>query len=147
MQAIMAVTVLAFAFSSLAVADIYTWTDARGVVHFTDTPPPDKRYRSAEVTAPVTVPMADNLHQQRRISKIHKQVQTIRLADRKRGSPENNLRAKANAKHQKNCASYRRKIARIQSQLRAGYSNNKGNSLHQKRRNLGQTLSRECILR
>ncbi|SHK23910.1 protein of unknown function [Marinobacter antarcticus] len=147
MPRIMAVAVLAFVFSSPAVAGIYTWTDASGVVHFTDTPSPDKSHRSVEVAAPVTVPMAENLQQHRRISEIREQVQGMLSPDRKRDSARNKSKEKAIAKQAKICAGYRRKLAQVQSQLRAGYGNSKGNSLRRKRRNISLSLGRECILR
>lgn len=147
MPGIMAVAVLTFVFSSPAVAGIYTWTDASGVVHFTDTPPPDKNHRPVEVAAPVTVPMEENLQQHRRISEIREQVQGMLSPDRKRDSARNKSKEKAVATQAKICAGYRRKLAQVQSQLRAGYGNSKGNSLRRKRRNISQSLSRECILR
>lgn len=147
MPGIMAVAVLTLVFSSSVFADIYTWTDARGVVHFTDTPPPDKRHRSVDVVAPVTVPMADNLQQHRRISVIREEVQGMLSSDRKRGSARNKSKEKTLAQQNKTCSSYRRELAKIQAQLRSGYGNSKGNSLRRKRRNVSQALSRECILR
>ena len=147
MPRIMAAAVLIFVFSSSVVADIYTWTDASGVVHFTDSPPPNKRYQPVEVAAPITVPMANNLHQQKRVSGIREQVKDMLSTDRKGDASRKKSKAKAVAKQKKTCANYRRKLAQVQSQLRAGYGNSKGNSLRSKRRNLGQALGRECILR
>lgn len=147
MPGIMATAVFLLVFASSATAGIYTWTDAGGVVHFTDTPPPDKNHRPVEVADPVTVPMADNLRQHRRVSEIRTQVQGMLGSDRKRDSVRSKSQAKAAAKQEKACTSYRRKLAQVQSQLRSGYGNTKGNSLRRKRRNLSQSLSRECILR
>lgn len=147
MPGIMAIVVLIFVFPLPVAAGIYTWTDAQGVVHFTDTPPPGKDSRPVEVAAPVTAPMARNLQQQKRVSKVHKQVQAMLSSDRKRSAVRTKIKEKNRAKQQRACAGYRRKLARIQSQLRAGYSNSKGNNLRRKRRQLGQSLSRECILR
>ena len=147
MPGIMAAAVFLLMFPASAVAGIYTWTDASGVVHFTDTPPPDKSHRSIEIAAPVTVPMAVNLRQHRRVSEIREQVQGMLTSDRERDSARNNSKAKATAKQDKACASYRSKLAQVQSQLRSGYGNTKGNNLRRKRRNLSQSLSRECILR
>lgn len=147
----MAVGILVFVCSSSVFADIYTWKDTQGVVHFTDAPPPDQNYKPVEVATPVIVPMASNLSQKRRASKIQKRVQAAQSSDYKRGSvgkdSETKARAKARARQKKNCANYRRKLANIQSQLRAGYSNSKGNSLRRKRRKLNQSLNWECILR
>lgn len=147
MPGIMAAAILIFVFSSSAIAGIYTWTDASGVVHFTDTPPPGENHRPVEVAAPVTVPMAENLQQHRRISEIHEQLQGMLPPDRKCDSARNKSKEKAIAKQAKICGDYRRKLAQVQSQLRAGYGNSKGNSLRRKRRNISQSLSRECILR
>lgn len=147
MPGIMAAAILIVVFSSSATAEIYTWTDANGVVQFTDAPPPDKKHQSVEVTAPVTVPMAENLEQHRRVSGIRKQVRGMLSSDRKSDSGRSKSKAKALAKQEKSCASYRRKLASVQSQLRAGYGNSKGNNLRRKRRNLAQSLSRQCILR
>ena len=147
MPGIMASAVFLLIFASPATAGIYTWTDASGVVHFTDTPPPDKNHRPVEVAAPVTVPMADNLGQHRRVSEIREQVQSMLVSDRKRDSTRSKSKAKAAEKQEKTCTSYRRKLAQVQSQLRSGYGNSKGNNLRRKRRKLSQSLSRECILR
>ncbi|MDO6822615.1 DUF4124 domain-containing protein [Marinobacter sp. 1_MG-2023] len=147
MPGMMAVAVLTLVFSSSVCADIYTWTDALGVVHFTDTPPPDRPHRPVEVVAPVTVPMAENLQQHRRISAIREQVQGMLSSDRKEDSARNKSKEKMLAQQNKTCASYRRELAKIQAQLRSGYGNSKGNSLRHKRRNVSQALSRECILR
>jgi hypothetical protein len=68
-------------------------------------------------------------------------------SDRTSGAARKKTKEKHAAKQQRTCAGYRRKLAHIQSQLRAGYSNSKGNSLRRKRRELSQSLSRECILR
>ena len=119
MPGIMAAAVFLLMFASSATAGIYTWTDASGVVHFTDTPPPE----------------------------IRGQVQSMLVSDRKRDSTRSKSKTKAAAKQEKTCTSYRRKLAQVQSQLRSGYGNSKGNNLRHKRRKLSQSLSRECILR
>ncbi|MDN6320621.1 MAG: DUF4124 domain-containing protein [Marinobacter sp.] len=147
MPRILAIAVLICVFSSSAVADIYTWTDANGVIHFTDSPPPDKQSKTVEVAAPVTVPMVNNLRQHKRVSGIRKQVDGLLSSDRTGDVSRKNSKAKVAAKQKKACMSYRRKLAQVQSQLRAGYGNNKGNSLRGKRRKLSKALSRECILR
>ncbi|WP_100638208.1 DUF4124 domain-containing protein [Marinobacter salexigens] len=147
MPGILAAAILIFSFSSSAIAEIYTWTDANGVVHFTDTPPSDKEHQSLDVTTPVTVPMAENLKQHQRISGIRKQVRGMLSSDRKDSSARGRSREKAIAKQEKACARYRRELAKVQSQLRAGYGISKGNSLRRKRRNLNHSLSWECMLR
>ncbi|MEH6559994.1 MAG: DUF4124 domain-containing protein [Marinobacter sp.] len=147
MPGMMAAAILIVVFSSSAIAEIYTWTDASGVVHFTDAPPPNTKHQPVDVSAPVTVPMSENLEQHRRVSGIRQQVRGMLSSDRKSDSARTKSKAKALAKQEKACASYRRKLANVQSQLRAGYGNSKGNNLRRKRRNLTQSLSRQCILR
>lgn len=147
MPRILAVMVLIWGLPLSVAADIFTWTDASGLVHFTDSPPPDKRRQIVDVAEPITVPMAKNLRQHRRVTGIRKQGNELISSDQKDDASRKKSKAKAAAKQQEACMSYRRKLARVQSQLRAGYSNSKGNSLRSKRRNLSQALNRECILR
>lgn len=147
MPRMLAVMVLIWVLPSPVAADIYTWTDEGGVVHFTDSPPPDKRRQIVDVAEPITVPMARNLRQHRRVTGIRKQSNEQISSDQKDDASRKKSKAKAAAKQQEACVSYRHKLARVQSQLRAGYSNSKGNRLRSKRRNLSQALSRECILR
>ncbi|MBU2873777.1 DUF4124 domain-containing protein [Marinobacter salexigens] len=147
MPRILAFVILIVIFSPPTAAEIYRWTDASGAVHFTDTPPSDKNHQSVNVTEPVTVTMSENLGQHRRISGIRKQVQGMLSSDRKGSSARAKSKAKAIAKQEKACASYRRKLAKVQAQLRAGYGISKGNSLRRKRRSLNRAISWECILR
>lgn len=145
---IMAGVVLALTVSlPAAAADVYSWTDASGGVHYTDTPPTDRQHSSVDITAPVTVPMANNLDQHRNVSGVRKQVQGLLAPDRKRDSARKKQEADARTKQELACTSYKEKLARIQSQLRSGYENSKGNSLRRQRRKLSRSLSRECILR
>ncbi|MGO1463027.1 MAG: DUF4124 domain-containing protein [Marinobacter sp.] len=147
MPGILAAGILLCAFAFSAAAEIYTWTDANGVVHFTDSPPPDKPQKTVDVAAPVTLPMASNIRQHKRVSGIHRQVKGLLASDRKGDARRTRSRAKAAARQKKTCANYRRQLDQIQSQLRVGYGNSKGNSLRGKRRRLSKALSRECILR
>ena len=147
MPGIMAVAVLTLVYSSSVLAEIYTWTDARGMVHFTDTPPPDRQHRPVDVVAPVTMPMSENLQQHRRISVIRGQVKGMLSSDRKGDSARIKATKKALAQQDKACSGYRQELAKLQAQLRSGYGNSKGNSLRRKRRDVSQALSRECILR
>jgi hypothetical protein len=146
MPRMMAGLVLSFFLASVASAEVYTWIDSRGVAHFSDYPPGEISHKLLEVQAPVTVPMSENLRQGKRVSGIRKDVEGL-LASSRPGGSGMTAKEKADAKLEKTCATYRRKLDRIQSKLRAGYSNDRGNSLRQQRRTLSQKLSRECILR
>jgi hypothetical protein len=142
----MAGLVLSFFLVSAAYAEVYTWIDSRGVAHFSDYPPEDIPHKQVQVQAPVTLPMSENLRQGKRVSGIRKDVEGL-LASGRPGGSGMTAKEQAKAKLEKTCATYRSKLARIQSRLRAGYSNDRGNSLRHQRRTLSQKLSRECILR
>ncbi|PTB94690.1 DUF4124 domain-containing protein [Marinobacter sp. B9-2] len=146
MPRMMAGLVLSFFLVSVANAEVYTWIDSRGVAHFSDYPPGEIPHKLLEVQAPVTVPMSENLRQGKRVSGIRKDVEGL-LASSRPGGSGMTAKEKADAKLEKTCATYRSKLDRIQSKLRAGYSNDRGNTLRQQRRTLSQKLSRECILR
>lgn len=145
MPRIMACLVLLFVFITSAQADVYTWIDSQGVAHFSDYPPGDSAHRQIQVQAPVTVPMSENLGQGARVSGIRKDVKGL-LTSGRSGKTGSSAKERADAEREKSCAIYRSKLARIQSRLRAGYSNDSGNALRQQRRTLSQKLSRECIL-
>lgn len=146
MPRMMAGLVLSFFITSFANAEVYTWIDGSGVAHFSDFPPGRIPHEQVQLKSPVTVPMSENLRQGRRVSGIREDVDDLlasgRPADSVAGAKE-----KADAELEKTCATYRSKLERIQSKLRAGYSNDRGNTLRQQRRALSQKLSRECILR
>lgn len=146
MPRMMAGLVLSFFLASLANAEVYTWIDSRGVAHFSDYPPGEIPHKQLQVQAPVTMPMSENLRQGKRVSGIRKDVEGL-LASGRPGGSGISAKEKADAELEKTCATYRSKLERIQSRLRAGYSNDRGNALRQRRRTLSQKLSRECILR
>lgn len=140
------VVVLGF-FSTLAHADVYTWIDHQGVAHFSDYPPGELPHHQVEIRPPSTLPMSENLGQGKRVSDIRDDVRALVSASDRPAGGNGSAAVKARARLQKTCDTYRRKLDRIQSQLRTGYSNDKGNSLRRQRRSVSQKLSRECILR
>ncbi|TYC57403.1 DUF4124 domain-containing protein [Marinobacter sp. BW6] len=146
MPRMMAGLVLSFFLVSIANADVYTWIDSRGVAHYSDYPPGEIPHKQVQVRAPVTVPMSENLRQGKRVSGIRKEVEGL-LASGRPGGSGMTAKEKADAELEKTCATYRSKLDLVQSKLRAGYSNDRGNALRQQRRTLSQKLSRECILR
>ena len=89
--------------------------------------------------------MSENLDQGRRVSGIRDEVRGLLTAsDREAG--EGVDVSSARAQRTKTCEAYRKKLDRIQSKLRAGYGNDKGNTLRRQRRETSQKLSRECLL-
>lgn len=145
MPRIMASLILFFSIAAAAHAEVYTWIDSRGIAHFSDYPPGEIPHSLVQLQEPVTVPMAENLRQGRRISGIREEVNEL-LSSSERPEPGKSRQDRADAKLKKTCAGYRRKLDHIQSRLRAGYSNDRGNMLRRQRRTLSQKLSRECIL-
>ena len=146
MPRMMAGLVLTLFLVQVASAEVYTWIDSGGVAHFSDYPPGKIPHQQIQLEAPVTVPMSENLEQSERISGIREEVHGLLASDRPK-SVESRARERAEARHEQTCARYRSKLERIQSKLRAGYSNDRGNALRQQRRTLSRKLSRECILR
>lgn len=127
-------------------AGVYTWTDADGVVHFSDQQPSARRHDTVTLSEPSVVPMSENIEQGRRVTTIKQEVsRSLERPDSGRRSTGRDK--KADARHQKRCKGYRKRLDRIQQQLRAGYSNDRGNRLRRQRREVSQALSRECLLR
>ncbi|MBS8241136.1 DUF4124 domain-containing protein [Marinobacter lipolyticus] len=144
MPGTMALLLLSTLLSSPALAGLYTWTDKQGVVHYTDTRPANQTHQAVTLKPPSVVPMSENLEQGRRVSKIRESVSRS-LDTPSRSRPSTNS-PKVAAANEKQCAGYRKRLDRIQQQLRAGYSNDRGNSLRRQRRKVAQALSRECLL-
>lgn len=147
MPRILAILIVSFVITTGAHADVYTWIDSRGVAHFSDYPPGEIPHKQIQVQAPATVPMSENLRQEERISGIREEVNSLLSSSSRPGKPVTSAQERADAKLEKTCGKYRRKLEQIQSNLRAGYSNDRGNSLRRQRRTMSQKLSRECILR
>lgn len=142
MPRIMALSLLCVALATPATAEIYRWTDANGAIHFSDTPPKQQRHASVTVQPPVTVPMSENIRQADKVRRSRAEVN--RLLEP--GSRDRYARARETEKLARQCEKYRKQLDRIQGQLRAGYGNDRGNRLRQKRRQVSQLYSRECML-
>ena len=138
----LALSLLCVALATPATAEIYRWTDANGAIHFSDTPPKQKRRASVDVRPTVTVPMSENIRQADKVRQSRAEVD--RLLEP--GSNDRYARARETEKLARLCEKYRKQLDRIQGQLRAGYGNDRGNQLRQKRRQVSQLYSRECML-
>jgi hypothetical protein len=86
--------------------------------------------------------MGENIRQADRVRQSRAEVSRL-LAP---GSTDRYAQAREAKKQAAQCEKYRKQLDRIQGQLRAGYSNDRGNGLRQKRRKLSQLYSRECVL-
>ena len=124
-------------------AEVYRWIDANGSIHFSDVPPSLQEHSRITVREPVTVPLSANIRQSEKVRQSREAVEQML-------EPENPQRfamaSKKSEAQTARCEKYVRQLERIQSQLRAGYSNDRGNSLRQKRRKVSQLHSRNCML-
>ncbi|WP_323751727.1 DUF4124 domain-containing protein [Marinobacter sp.] len=126
-----------------AQAEIYRWTDASGSIHFSDTPPNMTGHSAITVREPVTVPLSVNIRQSEKVRQSRKSIERM-LQPKK----EQRFAKAAQERQQKasQCETYRAQLDRIQVQLRAGYGNDQGNRLRQKRRKVSQLYSNHCVL-
>ena len=82
--------------------------------------------------------MSDNLEAAEAITET---VSTPEPVEEEGRSPD-----PAELAQERRCDKYRQQLDKVQSQLRAGYSNARGNRLRERRRSLNRKLGRECIL-
>ncbi len=129
---------ITLALTSVCHAEIYTWTDASGNQHFSDTPP-DQPAKSVELGPISIVPMNENIQQGARISELRESFD-------ERPTQRNPSERRDSERIKRQCEQYRNTLDKIQQQLRAGYSNDRGNRLRRKRREMSQRLARECLL-
>jgi uncharacterized protein DUF4124 len=124
-------------------AEMYTWTDDQGITHFSDTAPARHKPEAVTLKAPSVIPMSGNIRQSEKVRGIYRQMrQTLERDQSSRDSAPDKGKSKA----QKQCDKLQRRLDKIQSQLRAGYSNDRGNSLRRQRRELSQQHSWQCVL-
>lgn len=126
-----------------AIAEVYTWTDDQGITHFSDTAPATGEPEQVTLGTSSVIPMAGNIRQSEKVSAIYRQVQ--KTLERDEPAERWGNKSKTSAA-KKQCDKLQGRLKKIQQRLRAGYSNDRGNSLRRQRRELGQRYSRECIL-
>jgi hypothetical protein len=132
-----------FMLAQPAIAEMFTWTDQQGITHFSDTAPAAGEAEQVILGTPSVIPMAGNIRQGEKVRAIHRKVQQSFQRDR----PEQRFRSPGETSGaDKQCRKLQLRIEKIQQKLRAGYSNDRGNSLRRQRRALGQRYSRECVL-
>lgn len=134
-----------FAVPAITTAEVYTWTDDQGVVHFTDQQPSGHRHQSIELGEPSVIPMSENIDRGRRVTTINRQINKALDAGSEESDRAEHRKAKRLARHEAKCEGYRKRLRRIQRRLRAGYSNVQGNRLRQQRREVTRKLNWECL--
>lgn len=126
-----------------ATAEMYTWTDDQGVTHFSDTAPAAQETEEVTLGTSSIIPMAGNITQSEKVSAIHRQIRQSFQRD----TPAQRYKSpRATSGAEKQCNKLQGRIEKIHQKLRAGYSNDRGNSLRRQRRKLDQRYSRECVL-
>lgn len=113
-------------------ADVYRWVDDDGGLHFSDralAPGAEAMARPGAVNRVPAVTTAS--------------AGQPGTASGRRSAPRQADPAQR-ARQQRTCDDYLKRLDRIQSQLRAGYSNAKGNRLRAQRRSLSERYHREC---
>lgn len=133
--------VLGMVYSLHGAAAIYQWKDGAGVVQFSDRRPPDQAQvierpdLESGTDAPVVVAPALKSRATRAAT-----VPAPRQSTRTSASATD----KAREKHAQHCASQQRRIEKIRSQLRAGYSAQRGIKLNERLRAARDAFYSEC---
>lgn len=117
--------VLATAAGSAA-AEIYTWKDASGRVHFSDSPPPDANVKSMKSAPTATAPETDaskpapKSWQEKELESRQKKAEQAQADEKKKAE-----QARA-AEKERYCANLKRNIAMLERGGRVGRPNDKG---------------------
>lgn len=117
-------------------AEIYTWSDSKNNITFSDRPPME------EVKAPLEKKELREVNYMDWKSTPKVSFDTNYTA--KKPARSGKQLAKAVSAKRDACQRYRKELKNIQSQLRTGYTEPKGNKLRAKRRSLGYRLYSEC---
>lgn len=127
-----------------AFAQIYTWTDENGSVHFTDEPPVNQPVDQVELRQHNTLPMTENVRRQQRA--LRESSSTSPDPHPRSSRREADRKALRQERERAKCNAYREKIKHTDSRLRAGsYSVSQGNRLRAQRRELQGKLAWECL--
>lgn len=120
---------------------LYRWVDSDGVTHFSDSPPKADGTPSRIPRSNTSIPIrSNNYESQRSLNQINRVTSQPRRNKSSRSS-------ESTGSNQAVCESYRKRIASIDSRLRAGgYSVSQGNRLRAERREVSGKRSRECLL-
>lgn len=124
-----------FAIAVPAWAEVYTWKDDAGQQQYSDRPPETQDYRQWEP------PENPNSDLQLPEPRERRPVVTDKGNERERSARANS----GPTRQEKRCRRYEAELERINSQLRAGYREPKGNRLRAKRRRLQSKQFRQCM--
>lgn|GEM_PF-232263 len=153
----LAIFALGLVFVVPATAQIYTWTDAQGVVHYTDKQPKDQavlpvqpgegsRYKSKPIKPGFLARPAekeDNPSSNRSTRRSDSSPAPTRSAYEKKVVRERLTEGRPPL----NCQAAKRRIDSIDAQLKAGYSASQGNRLRSERKELNRQYAWDCMRR
>jgi hypothetical protein len=126
-------TVLLLFFPARSIAEIYQWTDSRGVVHYTDERP--MGIHSAGLEAGDLPELS--IVRTRSSGDFRYSVESAQTEEASGSAPGHGRTARV-------CAEVKAGLEQVQSQLRNGYREPRGNRLRAKRRQLRTRYFREC---
>lgn len=131
-------TFFLYALSFGASAEIYKWVDADGVTHYSDrkTGAPQSRQQVDRALPPVhLIEQPDPA-----LSRVQQQAAREREAAHRTAVV---VRRRPSSNHNR-CTRYQQQLDKVQTQLRRGYREPRGNKLRERRRNIQEKINAEC---
>ncbi len=124
-----------------AAAAIYQWKDGAGITQFSDRRPPDQAQviERSDLESSVDAPAAAHAPADSRAPRAQ-----AAPASRKSHRVATTHTDKAREKHAQRCASQQRRLEKIRSQLRAGYTARRGIKLNERLHAERDAFYREC---
>lgn len=117
---------------------LYRWTDAQGVVQFSDVAPAQGAFDVIQPSPPALTPLPPPPKLPKTSSSRPTQ------AEKRRAEQIDRQLAREQRQLKKRCRDWQRELEHIQQQLRAGYREPKGNRLRARRRMLSDWIYEDC---
>lgn len=122
--------------TATAQAEVYRWTDAGGVTHYSAEPPPAQQpYQALELEPPPVPEQPSGLRPGERewLQEIRQEEQRQERQDAQRAraaARERRREAEAAEQQQHRCADYQRRLRRVEHRLATGYAPRESYRLH-----------------
>lgn len=127
----------------LSAQEIYRWKDAKGRVHYGEAAPESGEYEQLTDDVLPHVHSSVPVHISK-ISRSKASSQNMRESNSRQRIVTHTNRENRQRSSDAQCDMYRRQLESIQRQLRAGYKEPKGNRLRAARRQIEDTMRKEC---
>lgn len=134
-----------------ATAEIYTWKDANGRVHFSDSPPPDANVKPIKNTPTTPTPEADASKPAPKSWQEKEQESRQKKAEQAQTEEKKKAEQARAAEKEAYCANLRRNLAMLERGGRVGHPNDKGefefysdDQLAKETEQARSKLAREC---